>query len=224
MPLDAEFRIDVINAYEALNQALSNLEHAINNDQHLPSWIEGNPSAPRQSSYQAIGQLEYLSDQPPKETLICAGLIAASPQTLDCVKQVNEAKVQFKQAMLALKAAKITVHDPALVSHFESHLQTRSKGTRSHLQKMGLARLHLKQCYRKIPLLEERPNKISWTWAHTRAIKRISAADCITLLQKKWQRPWYFTTIRKGTKAPLRYTFSHCPRARPTFTRQYCVL
>ncbi|MGJ3494328.1 hypothetical protein PsalN5692_02682 [Piscirickettsia salmonis] len=207
MTLEAELRIDVINSYEALTHALSALKVSIDNDQHLPSWVEDHSATPRQTSYQAISQLEYLSDQPPKETLLYTGLIGASSHTLDCAKHVNQTKEQFKQAMLALKAAKVAVHDPILLSHFERHLQERSANTRASLQKMGLARLHLKQCYRKIPILDERPQKISWTWAHTRAIKRLSAADCIILLQKKGKDPGILQQLERAkqlhTDTPL---------------------
>jgi len=47
---------------------------------------------------------------------------------------------------------------------------------------MGFARLHLKQCYRLIPCLAERPSEVSWTWANTKAIKRITVNEAEQLL------------------------------------------
>jgi len=64
-----------------------------------------------------------------------------------------------------------------------------------NLHRIGLSRLHLKQCYRLIPYFEKRPDKITWTWANTRSIKRITVLEADALLLKQgednriaWQR------------------------------------
>ncbi len=62
---------------------------------------------------------------------------------------------------------------------------SRNLNTATTLKSVGLARLHLKQCYRKIPILSHSPLKISWTWAHTRSIKKISINKAQEMLLKK---------------------------------------
>jgi len=86
---------------------------------------------------------------------------------------------------LALKKANIPLVHPELNDYFEKTLNQRSPQVVRTLRRMGLARLHLKQCYRQIPCLIRRPLKVSWTWAHTKAITRLSVREAEQLLHQK---------------------------------------
>lgn len=176
--LESVLRIDVLNAFEGLQQAFQALSQAVLEDATLPTWIQeascSSNTVARQFALTQMGLFEYLEHQEPRETVLCVGLIGSSPKTLQIVHHFNEAKLAFKKAILALRVAKI---DP--------------------LKKMGFARLHLKQCYRTIPLLRKNPNKIRWTWAHTRAIQRITVGEAILLLEKKGSDEGILQQIRR---------------------------
>lgn len=195
MNLSAEQRIDVLNAFMHLQECLKGLELALLSDEGMTAWMQPPPkllhvpvdATFRQTAYQVISQLEYVENQAPREILVCAGFIGASDETLERARLLNEAKDEFKETILSLKRAKISIKDEALNKAFNSALKSRSDATASTLKKMGLARLHLKQCYRKIPILPATPLKISWTWAHTRSIKRISVDEAQYMLMKKTQ-------------------------------------
>ena len=139
----------------------------------------------RETTFQALAQLEYLDTQEAREIIICPGFIGASPETLTLIDTLNQHKENFKKSILALKQQKIPLSDPVINEKFEGILKKRPTLTAQTLQKFGLARLHLKQCYRIIPILPLFPLKISWTWANTRAIKRITRDEAEALLCKK---------------------------------------
>lgn len=146
-----------------------------------------NYAAIRNDALEFINQLEYIDTQEPKEILVGAGIFAASKATIAAINQVNSAKNKFKQAILALKTAKIKINDQYFLSTFEEILNARSQDITTQLRKVGLARLHLKQCYRKIPILNHRPKKVTWTWANTKAIKKIDVNTAQQMLEKHRQ-------------------------------------
>jgi hypothetical protein len=134
-----------------------------------------------------LNQLEYLDWQDPKEILIGVGIFAASPRSIDAINAVNKSKEKFKAAMLAMKNNKIQLNNIDLNDCISKILKTRSNQLANCLKRIGLARLHLKQCYRKIPVLTKKPEKVAWTWANTRAITKISVAKAYELLSKQPQ-------------------------------------
>ena len=126
-----------------------------------------------------------------------AGIVASSAGTLEAIQHLNACKDRFKASILALKSAKIALSDPYLTEHFEKVLSKRARDVADTLTKMGLARLHLKQCYRRIPCFAVRPSKVSWTWANTRAITRISVNEAEKLLLKQGTDPGIILQLNK---------------------------
>lgn len=166
----SSLRIDVLTAFQGLQQAFDGLsEHLLQEINH-PIWLQEDPlladlSETRALAVSQIGRFDYLPLQEPRETLLCIGLIGSSPQTLEAALLFNQAKHTFKASILALRASKIDTHEA--------------------LKQMGFGRLHLKQCYRTLPLLHKIPTKVRWTWANTRAIQRITVETAVTLLHKR---------------------------------------
>jgi hypothetical protein len=190
-----ELCIDVINSFKALQRSLQTVtEHVCVLDKDLPAWFQAPPSlamppqaSVRQQACILMQQLEYLDTQQPREILVGAGIIAASNETLIALQELNIAKNIFKQSVLKFKAAKIATNHDLISQNFETMLSQRDPEFASNLRRMGLSRVHLKQCYRKIPYYLLRPNKISWTWANTRSIKKVSIPEAETLLRKHTQ-------------------------------------
>ncbi|MGE3318767.1 MAG: hypothetical protein AB7I18_05670 [Candidatus Berkiella sp.] len=172
---EVALRQDVLDSFLVLQSTLQELCNAVIREPELVAWVQeesqntlfvGNLTA-REKATLIFKQLEYQSLQAPREIIVLPGFIGASLSTLDKVMAVNEAKDQFKKSMLALKA------------------NVKPTNLTNAMAEMGMARLHLKQCYRKIPILKCAPQKMSWTWAHTKSIKRISIAKASELLLKK---------------------------------------
>ncbi len=188
-----ELCIDVIDRFKELRSALDVASETIcHRDRDLPAWFQPPPQLPlsansslREQACTMLRQLEYLDAQQPREILVGAGIIAASVQTIEALEALNCAKYNFKQSILKLKAAKLNNPNALLVEQFEQLLPPRDAAVASNLSRMGLARIHLKQCYRKIPHFMQRPDKIAWTWANTRSIIKINVQQAEQLLSKQ---------------------------------------
>lgn len=187
-----DLQIEVLDAFSTMTNAISNLCEAIIQEPSLVAWLH-DPLIPnsslhgieaRKKASYILSLLQYQPNQAPREIILCPGFIGASLPTLKLAMQVNERKDRFKKSVLALKNDKLLTKNPALTDKMNSII-SRNLGQSNALAQMGLSRLHLKQCYRKIPILEAAPHKISWTWAHTRAIKQISISKAQELLLKK---------------------------------------
>lgn len=226
MTLGSEYRLNVLQSFQKLQDSLAALEDAVcQQDAHLPVWFQPpqnlqlpNQLSDREKAIGLIQQLEYLDHQAPREILVGAGLLAASPRTLEVIHQLNLNKDLFKSSILSLRAAKIPVKDPYLTENFEKILNKRSVLLNKTLKKMGLSRLHLKQCYRRLPFFKTKPYKVSWTWANTRAISRISVKEAETLLRKHGQDPgieWQLAKLQTlGANEPLAIVQELAPHLR----------
>ena len=197
MLLTSNYRIHVLEAYQTIETLLHQLYNALQADSLLGTWVQEfshnnelllHHVNPRERAFNIINQLEYLPLQAPKEIIVCAGFLGASEATLQIVQQLNAAKDAFKKTILALKANKISLQDEFLNNQFSQAYPQRDVETARLLKKSGLARLHLKQCYRKLPILATAPLKIGWTWAHTRSIKKITVAQAYEKLCQKAQK------------------------------------
>ena len=203
--LESELKADVINNFEKLQDKLSSLHEHMKEDKHLMAWMQdgkslveySNSIIARVKAFALLNQLEYTAEQEPREIIIGAGFVGCSSTTIEQANRVNEAKDNFKAAILTLKEAKLPLKDEMLNSSMENILNKRSSIAKGTLNKIGLARLHLKQCYRRIPILEEAPLKISWTWANTRSIKRITVAQAQEMLNKKSKDAGILNQIQK---------------------------
>lgn len=204
-----EFHLAVITAFQTLCEALQTAKQAIQADEGLPCWMQP-LEAPflrhehaRTQSVRLLQQLEYLEGQQGREILLGVGLFASSAHTLKTLTALNQLKIQFKYAIQNLKCQAINTDEDALYHAFQALLsQNRHTETDLTLTRTGLARLHLKQCYRQIPILETRPLKVTWIWANTRSIKRISKKQAITLLEKKGEDSGIQAQIAKAAALP----------------------
>lgn len=193
----SELRTEVLQALEALQVALKALSSAILSESNRPAWVSEVPfpyhsahsRAARERAISVLTQLTYQPEQAPRSILLCPGFIGASEETLALVEAVNTAKSRFKAAMLALKAVRGGTRDPLLAKALDHRFaRHREASTRDALQRMGLSQLHLKQCYRLLPVVPT-PVKIRWTWANTRAIKRISVDTAKQRLARRADDP-----------------------------------
>ena len=188
----SDYYVGVIRAFQDMQECLMNLNEAVLKETHLPAWMDSSVVIPdinrlthRERACEIINMLEYHDAQAPREIIVCAGYIGASPKTIEMALQLNRAKDHFKKVIIELKKAKIKFTDNRLMHAFEETLTKRPSNTSDALKRFGLQRLHLKQCYRRLPILKESPINISWTWANTRSIRKISKIEAMSLLEKK---------------------------------------
>lgn len=204
-----EYHLDVINTFRDVCDALRAASTLIHADSDLPGWMKPldtpilRDANIHLQSTRLLHQLEYLDEQEGREILLGVGVFAVRQATLDALHHLNTTKSAFKYAIQNLKSQAIKTDDQALSHAFRALLsKTRHDETHQSLDTTGMVRLHLKQCYRQIPLLEARPIKVSWCWANTRSIKRISTAQALALLEKKGNDAGILAQIDKVAALP----------------------
>lgn len=115
----------------------------------------------------------YQDQQDGRETRSCYGLVMADQQLIDLAHTVNKAKDSFKALV-----QQVQVINKDWWLQEKSRLNSRHENLRQKLYFTGLSRIHLKQLYRHIPILPQRPEKIGFTWySNGRSIKRLSVAQ-----------------------------------------------
>lgn len=216
--------IDVIECFKKLQQSLYQLAPALYHDIKLPLWLNNSKTvkATRQQVYHTLNQIEYTDHQDSRCTIQLPGIVGASNETLQLINFINTLKDDFKVAIQKLKKEKGLFSDKVLQHNLQELLNKRHPYSHATLQQSGLSRLHLKQCYRHIPTLTRKPEKVSWTWAHTRAIKRITVTEAKKVLLKKQHLPGIESQLQKlqnlAANEPLAIVQNLAPHVRANIT------
>lgn len=180
-------RIELFERFEQLLEQVQRFCHHLGDDHGLPCWVsrtDEETEASLDMRYKAMRlyrQLWYEEGQEGRETITCPGLIGVTRDTLEAALACNQAKDAFKQAVLALKTLGKSQADSLMDA-----LHKRNETVANAMQRMGAARLNLKQAYRHIPLLERRPLKVGFTWSRQgRTIQRTTVAEARRLLERR---------------------------------------
>lgn len=112
----------------------------------------------------------YKDQQDGRETRSCYGLVMANEEVVELAKKINQAKDDFKTLV-----QRVQKNDKDLWLSQKAQLNSRHHNLRNQLFHTGLGRIHLKQLYRHIPIVAQRPEKIGFTWySNGRSIKKLS--------------------------------------------------
>ncbi|MFC3283218.1 DNA replication terminus site-binding protein [Litchfieldella rifensis] len=115
----------------------------------------------------------YQDGQDGRATRTYVGLVAADEHLLDHVASVNAAKADFAAIL-----ARIRHEAAALIPELKAVLPFRHPALHTHLRGQGLARLHLKQCWRALPLADAPLSRVRLAWYSSgRSIKKLSVRD-----------------------------------------------
>src|SRR5690554_8149554 len=88
------------------------------------------------------------------------------------VKKINQQKDHFR------KTVKSTREELSATEWGEEYGKLGQVNLRDALQHSNLTRVHLRQCYRHIPLLEEHPQTIGFSWYVSRSEERRVGKEC----------------------------------------------
>ncbi|NIC04192.1 DNA replication terminus site-binding protein [Halomonas sp. DX6] len=115
----------------------------------------------------------YTDGQDGRATRSHVGLVAADEALMARVVEVNAAKAEFAEQLARIKA-----EDPPLLAEAKAVLPFRHPQLHDHLRGSGLARLHLKQCWRAIPVAEAPVARVRLAWYSSgRSIKRLTVRE-----------------------------------------------
>lgn len=148
-------------------------------------WIFGEPEpvAPERAAdwlRQALLDVWYQDGQDGRATRAHIGLVAAAESVMEAVAATNAAKAEFAALLARIKA-----QEPALIAEAKALLPSRHPALNEHLRGRGLARVHLKQCWRAIPTAEAPVARVRLAWyASGRSIKRLTVREAEQKLLK----------------------------------------
>lgn len=170
-------------SFNALASALSTLQSELLRTQP-PHWMplsaaEQHISTGMQLLTSLITDLWYeRADQDGRETRSRHGIVMVNAHLTEQIRQVNACKDAFRLAVQKTRAELDSVRWKE-----ECARLGQPEGLRDAMHFSGLNRVHLRQCYRHLPLLEHRPDKIGFSWyVNGRSIRKLSVAEAEKML------------------------------------------
>ncbi|WP_148254933.1 DNA replication terminus site-binding protein [Aidingimonas lacisalsi] len=140
---------------------------------NVAAWALHTPTPDAEWLHGVLTDFWYRDGQDGRATRSYVGLIAADDALLTHVARVNTAKADFSELLATIRE---TV--PTLIHEIKAVLPFRHPALHNHLRGQGLARLHLKQCWRALPVADAPLARIRLAWyASGRSIKKLSVKD-----------------------------------------------
>ena len=173
---------DLKHAFDSLNDCLNQLGNHLRDER--PSHFYPLTAFERSQNPDSIAwladlltDLSYRDGQDGRETRTRHGLILATATTQHLVEQSNVAKQVF-----ATIARTIKKESEALWKDYSAQLSSKVS-YRAQMASSGLTRIHLRQCTRKLTLLDEAPLRCGFTWYNNgRSITRVSVKEAEAML------------------------------------------
>lgn len=163
---------DIESSFDQVIGSIDNLVSAYRQSQ-VRAWALDHPTPNGDWLAKALLDIWYEDGQDGRVTRPYVALIAARPALLQAVSQVNIAKGHFQQLLAEVKALGGT-----LVPDLKRELPSRHPVLVEQMRGSGLARLHLKQCWRAVPVADAPLERVRLSWyCSGRSIKRLSVRD-----------------------------------------------
>ncbi|WP_027349674.1 hypothetical protein [Halotalea alkalilenta] len=181
MPLTPEYRLlaELEHAFDHLIEQSLELAAAFASA-GLPSWQLEPTQSPEAWLRAALTDFWYQDGQDGRATRSYVGLIAADAALLQRVEAVNARKDAFGALIKQIKA-----QAPGMIAEIKATLPFRHPLLHDHLKGRGMARLHLKQCWRRMPLAAAPVARVRMAWySNGRSIKRLSVAEAEERLKR----------------------------------------
>lgn len=183
--------------------------------QQAPTWHFQPPQGHASWLRQALLDMWHQQGQDGRETRNYITLIAADDLLIAKFSAINHAKAQISELLQRIKQA-----HPASVSQAKQRLPQRHPDVDNVLRQSGLARLHLKQCWRHIPIAPAPVSRVRFAWYSSgRSIKKITVQEAEQrLLQLDTDAPHVRIQLRKlagiPSSEPLAQVQSQAPLMR----------
>lgn len=158
------------HCFQQLQLSLTELQQQLQ-QQRPEHWLALTPYEQEHSTSltvlcDLIGDLWYADEkQDGRTTRSRHGVVLISPEMANKVKEINALKEEFKQKTQQVRAT------------------LKEQGLREAMQSSELARVHLRQCYRLLPLIENQPLKIGFSWyVNGRSIRKLTLTQAEKML------------------------------------------
>lgn len=195
-------------AYHVLLQLEQQFDHLLEKieaavslyEQQAPaSWVFQQTTPTSHWLSEALFDMWHLQDQDGRETRNYIAIVAANEELLSAITEVNHAKAGFSELLQHIKQTY-----PEAFNDAKSRLPQRHPQVDEALRRNGLARLHLKQSWRQLPIAQAPVSRVRFAWYSSgRSIKRISVQDAEKkLLQLDTEAPHIRIQLRKLAGIP----------------------
>ncbi|SPJ33211.1 DNA replication terminus site-binding protein [Kushneria phyllosphaerae] len=171
MSLQYQLMAELEKAFDDLVEATEALVASAR--QHPPAMWRFDGEADIDWLMRALTDYWYQDGQDGRATRDHVGVVVANDELLEHALNVNQCKDAFaRQLGVARK------QHPAMIAELKATLPFRHPVLHDHLKGSGMARLHLKQCWRRLPIADAPVSRIRLAWYSSgRSIKRMSVAD-----------------------------------------------
>ncbi|WP_346797945.1 DNA replication terminus site-binding protein [Halomonas sp. Bachu 37] len=179
---------------------------------NYPAWIFEHEEDAGKWLRRALFDMWHEEGQDGRETRNYIGLIGADERLMDAVLQANSAKEEISRLINRIKTS-----SPQGVSEAKARLPKRHPDVNEALRGGGLARLHLKQCWRHLPVAPAAVARVRLAWyASGRSIKRLTVAEAEQkLLQLDTDAAHVRIQLRKLADIPSQETLAQVQRQAP---------
>jgi hypothetical protein len=148
-------------------------------EQQTPStWVFNQPVHSRYWLREALFDMWHQQDQDGRETRNYIAVVACNEELLEAIAKVNQAKVLFNELLQHIKKTL-----PESFTEAKRRLPRRHPQVDEALRRNGLARLHLKQSWRQLPIAQAPVSRVRFAWYSSgRSIKRLSVQEAMNKL------------------------------------------
>ena len=170
------------SAYHVLLQLEQQFDHLLETieaavslyEQQLPAtWVFNQATPSRDWLRKALLDMWHEHGQDGRETRNYIAVVAANHELISAIDKVNQAKTSFSDQLQHIKQA-----FPQALSDAKSRLPQRHPHVDEALRRNGLARLHLKQSWRQLPIAQAPVSRVRFAWYSSgRSIKRLSVQE-----------------------------------------------
>ncbi|ADE16181.1 conserved hypothetical protein [Nitrosococcus halophilus Nc 4] len=182
--IHSQLRAVLATAMNRLESHLRILDQSLREEEGYPLWVwhEKDPNKSRIQLRQIVTAIDYQDGQDPVSTRICPALVGVSATTLKTVHHVNETKVALQQALKNMDGIKIEEQDQ------ETGISVLRPLIKIALASLGHARLHRRQATRKLVILEQIPESVSFVWSRLPKIESIDITEARHRLEARLEK------------------------------------
>jgi len=179
----------LLNHMEQLQGLFQQLGKALDATSDLPAWVlnlddQDKVRVPGRVAAQKIYmQIEYEGNQDRNKSMLLPGIMAVDRVAMDLILKINAVKQAIKKFCGALEGQYVRKSDLLDPKQMPGDYVRLPYATYL-FHKIGYARIHRVQLYRQITVLEQRPERLGFTWAHTRRVQSRSRDDVLSILDR----------------------------------------
>ncbi|MBZ5487944.1 DNA replication terminus site-binding protein [Halomonas aquamarina] len=160
---------------ERFDRLIASIEAALSlYEQQSPlTWAFHQPVVATDWLRKALLDMWHQEGQDGRETRNYVGVIAASEALMEAIVCINQAKAHISELLQRIKSL-----SPKAFGEIKQRLPKRHPYVDEVMRQSGFARLHLKQCWRQLPIAEAPVARIRLAWYSSgRSIKRLSVQE-----------------------------------------------